>query len=603
MLEDLLYDPVMAVWVFFRVKPDAFQGARLRYYWFTRFTDDSSGYTSAKTICAWWAVNLAAVLIPNTQCMAIYQTFQRAKDNFWPYYSTFSTALWKAQLGRIEMGDEKNKAASKEAGCWKVSFKNGSRVDMPAPGFLTEGANMAGLRTNRLYIDEKNKIMSSEGGMAAITVQLLTRVTREEINQHHPVWCNKVLMTSTAELGDHPAAVLHAKHEKKALSGNPDYASFSFSYKDYSNLKSSTLHRDGAVTGSRDGCATAGIECFDGGKTFKERFRNEKQMQLVKENNTPEKAAAEGLGVWGKYSQKWYSLEMIQACRELGASRGLEPILSSADDPLRGVAIDIRYFLGLDPAPAQGQKSDDGTMMVLRAALMNPKGGDNESDWQLDFVLGRRVRRTDVEGWGGLIHDYHGRFGFALMVMDLGGGGQWIMPHLKKTRQVINGIATTVVPILPRHTSVMEGAPIMVMLTRGEEDIKKLWVEMKHAKGDDVLKDSANTMFRTAIERTQIGMPIAHNERKAETVEGWPEEKLWGSKVLTALGSQCVNYRVKTDQTGHWALTKNQSKQFFSLDKDDIHDAGRNAYIGFRIWLLEATVEMSGEDAALGDGG
>ena len=31
---------------------------------------------------------------------------------------------------------------------------------------------------------------------------------------------------------------------------------------------------------------------------------------------------------------------------------------------------------------------------------------------------------------------------------------------------------------------------------RGDEDIKKLWPDLKHAHGDDVLKDAANTIFQ-----------------------------------------------------------------------------------------------------------
>jgi len=341
MLEDLLWDPVMAAWVFFKIKLDAFQAVRLRIYWFTPDVEDHSGFTSGKTIVDWVWCNLSAVLLYDCHIGVIFQTFQIGKDNFWQYYKEFSTPLFRAQLGLMEE-EVREKSQFKEPGCWKQHFKNRSMVAMPAPGFLQEARNLAGWRVNRLLIDEWTKIMMSAGGAEGIQKQLLGRVTRPCYNANHPVWCNNVVRSATAELGNHPGFRVHREYEREVKRGNPDYWTFGFSYENYSNLR----------------CHT--------GKTFKDQYRDEKRLRTLKLSNTPEKFRAEGLGLWQKQSKGWYTSEMIEAGQALGRQRKLEPILSRATDPL-GKDPEVRYFLGVDPAPSQGQRSDEGAIMVLRA--------------------------------------------------------------------------------------------------------------------------------------------------------------------------------------------------------------------------------------------
>jgi len=214
LLEDLLWDPVMAAWVFFKIKLDAFQAVRLRIYWLTPDVEDHSGFTSGKTIVDWVWCNLSAVLLYDCHIGAIFQTFQIGKDNFWQYYKEFSTPLFRAQLGLMEE-EVRDKSQFKEPGCWKQHFKNKSLVAMPAPGFLQEARNLAGWRVNRLLIDEWTKIMMSAGGAEGIQKQLLGRVTRPCYNANHPVWCNKVVRSATAELGNHPGFRVHREYERE----------------------------------------------------------------------------------------------------------------------------------------------------------------------------------------------------------------------------------------------------------------------------------------------------------------------------------------------------------------------------------------------------
>jgi hypothetical protein len=50
-----------------------------------------------------------------------------------------------------------------------------------------------------------------------------------------------------------------------------------------------------------------------------------------------------------------------------------------------------------------------------------------------DYVWARRVRNYGAPEWSGLIHEKHRDFGFAAMVLDLGGGGDFIEPESRGT--------------------------------------------------------------------------------------------------------------------------------------------------------------------------
>jgi hypothetical protein len=107
---------------------------------------------------------------------------------------------------------------------------------------------------------------------------LMKRCTSEQTARQFSFWswCNKVVRSATAELGNHPGFRVHREYEREVKRGNPDYWTFGFSYKNYSNLR----------------CHT--------GKRFKEQYRDEKRLRTLKLSNTPEKFHAEGLGLWQK---------------------------------------------------------------------------------------------------------------------------------------------------------------------------------------------------------------------------------------------------------------------------------------------------------------
>lgn len=600
MLEDLLYDPVAAIYAFFKVRLDAFQAARARIMWFTPDVEDSSGFSTGKTFVNWALCNLRPLLIPDQRVLVIYQTFGTGKDQFWSYYSSHGTALFRSQLGRFsEEGEEEGRARSREASSWKMYYRNGGVVNMPAPGVFSKGRSLASLRCNVLMVDEWTKIEAmgagEEGEGAAIFKQLFGRPTRESWNKEHPVWGNKVWMTATAELGNHPAAPRHRTRERRQRRGDPDVYCFGFSYKDYSNL-----------------------ECQPG-VTFRERFRDDKRLKTMRDNLTPEAFLAEGLGLWGRSARGWFTESMTETGLANGAKRGVKVAISRAMDerqrpsPAGSSQALAYYFHGIDTAPAQGQRADDGALSVLRAIPL-VEAPEHESDFQLDYIYDRVVRGHDAGQWSGLIHEKHRDFGFSLMVMDWGGGGQWVAPELKKDRQRISATDQHAIPIVRRDSPEVEGSPILCVVLRSDSGMQELWPdELKNARGDDVLKSLMHQAFRDAWAKGLFGVPPRHvdllreaNERRAEIEDGsfvhplagWPEEQMWASVQASVALRQMGKFSAATRPDGGWVMTRNGAHVFVSSDKDDLVDSRRNAYIAFRIWW---TQEASGGFTRKGD--
>ncbi len=306
MIEDLLWDPVMAAKVIMDEDLDAFQKVRLRYYWFIPDLEDSSGFSTGKTKVDWIYANLRAILLPDQHIGVIYQTFQIGKDTFWQYFNRCRAPIYRAQLGKMSIDNEEaGKANSREPSSWKQYYRNDSLLTMPAPNFLQDARNLASWRINTLLLEEWTKIVATSEG---IENQLLGRVTRPCYNQNHPVWANHITRTATAELGTHKGHRIHQGYVKRVKRGDPDCGYITYSYKDY----------------SRRPCRT--------GKSFADEYRIEKTLKTMRASLTPEKWRAEGLGLWMRSASGWYPQAWIEAAIQLGRTRNLIPMVSRSSE-------------------------------------------------------------------------------------------------------------------------------------------------------------------------------------------------------------------------------------------------------------------------------
>lgn len=578
MIRDFTCRPDLCAKVVFGEVMDAFQSARLKDYVWTPRCMDSSGFSSAKSRTFFLAFNIRCILIGNHYAGVYYQNFNNGQQVFWQYYDTYQrrSPMFRAQLGamNLESTDIEDKGTKKGSSCWVATFRNGSKLFLPAPGFLTDSKSQAGLRFNDIGIDEWTKIEAT--GSTGIDDQLIGRCTRESFNQHHPFWCNHNLFLATAEDTLHPAYERYRIYCKRVEAGDPDYSVISYNFKDYSDLK---------MFGSR--------------KSFKETLRELRTLKDQRAKWTKAKYLQEGLGIWSKNGRGWYEVETLDKCVALGIDRGLTPLIRR-NEPGQKDNENVHYFLGADPSKGDKKKADDGALVLMRAIPIVEDAADNLGDWQLDFVWAYKVRKADATQWAALIHWKDQHFKYSGVMMDHGGGGIWIRPELAKSKQIINDQEKQVVPIVTLDDdSVAVGNYCLTMFSRSDDQIKRKW---ENLKGDDNLIDYAHSEFLEALERG-IGFPKAFNERSAEEVKGWGDERKWANRLLDKAREQLAAISVATDDQGKWLMTSHNAKQFDARGKKDFAYACVHAYTRFLVWLKTSDREykVREEDACGGE--
>lgn len=253
----------------------------------------------------------------------------------------------------------------------------------------------------------------------------------------------------------------------------------------------------------------------------------------------------------------------------------------------------IHVFLGIDPAPSEGQRSDDGALVSLAAwprDLENPS--PNYADWMLAPIQARRVRKElrgrrtgySAREWAGMIHTQHDYFRYSKIGLDPNGGGTFVKRELASNRALIRGVETNVTPLVtPDDNTVAVAHPILFMIKRGDTDIEMVWPQMG---GDDLLNDALYSYTKEALDTSQFLFPKPWHEWDREEMRFWPEERVWSLKCLTkVLPDQLEKIIVAVKEDGSWSTTKRGARQFSARGKKDFVSALLYAYAAFRVWL------------------
>lgn len=582
LIEDVIANPVVGAKVIMGENLDVFQRVRLKICWNTPRVMDSSGFSSAKTKNMWIVSNLRALLFPGHIGAVYYPVFMTGQLTYWKYFNEVAARapLYRAQLGRNRLvgvdgkSGEEGKATGKGPSCWECNYKNDAQILMPAPGFLQGAKTQAGLRFNDLYVDEWTKVEAMSAESDGIDDQLVGRTTRHCFNKSHGIHRNHHLFLATAEDRMHPAYDRYESYRKEEQAGNPDYYTFSFCHKDYSD------------------------EPYKGDKSFRDEFREELVLKDMKKNKSPQGYLAEGIGVWGQNGKGLYTTQMLEHCYEIGAREKAEVICSRKEDP---EGLKAYYFLGVDPAKADNKKADDGALVSLRAMPLIDDAKE-PSQFHLSFNWAYRVRKADAPQWSAIIHLKHRHFQFAGIGMDGGGGGIWIRPELKKTNQLIRGSNQLVRPIAcledEADTMVM-GEFILSMFKPLDIRIQQVWGDM-NMRGLDNLTDLAHTEFTEGL-RQGIGFPLQAKKRNPEELKKWRDEKLEAAKLVELIGAQLLAISVRTEDDGTTYYSKQGARSFSSKKRKDFAYAGMIAWLRFLMWLRkgENDVALAKEDAAL----
>lgn len=289
----------------------------------------------------------------------------------------------------------------------------------------------------------------------------------------------------------------------------------------------------------------------------------------------------------------------------------------------------VYFFLGVDPAPSDNHRSDEGALTVgaarPRFAMNLPEKqrrrrrwdeeeeefeiSDNPNDWFFDYCFARvfnAKHKLSSEQWAGYIHGLHRRFGFQKIVLDPGGGGIYLKRALMNDEQEIGGVRQKVTPLCdqvdgPRR--VVRGEFIVHLMKRGDPGVELVWPNPdntdKSLAGDELLKDALLSSYKDGLEGSVIGLPGDPKEwleTRREEVTRWPEEKMWALKNLHAGGEQLKGIIVQTKEDGTQVFNRRGARLFQSLGRDDIAFSMIYCYAAFLIWLKSDAWRESRED-------
>lgn len=570
----LMTNPIPAIEKLMGLRLDYFQTADLKTAWRTPFVMDSGGVSASKSLRLWIISNLRCILIPDHVALIYYPFFGTGQNVFWGNYAKCASLskLFASQIGQLdESGEKSGKGTLKKASSWNCYFRNGSQLRMPAGGFDRDSISQAGERCNFLGIDEFTKIEST--GSTGIDDQLLDRNTRHCFNQNHPIWCNHLYFLATAEDTMHPAYDRYLVFKKEVERGNPNYALIARSFKDYSNKK------------------------FDQNKTHREMWRHDQQMQHDRKHRTVSRYLQENCGIWGKTGKGWYTREILDNCRKIGRAREVVPMVAQKYHHNFGTdkMAFTKFFAGIDPAKSETRKAADGSIVVGVAEPKGLKPTEDPNDWWFDLVYGYKVRNAEVDQWSGLIHRKESDFGLSMIVMDYGGGGDWVRGFLKRPKQMIRGQETNVNPIAcieDEPIVEMEARFILSMFKPKDEKIAKLYKDQTH-QHESNLVDYGHQEWLTALSNGNVGLPQPRKLRdKEQGAHNDPEELQHANLMVDLAVSQLQRICVRTENDGRTYINGHHAREFTAKGRKDFAYAAMYSYMAFLCWLKGFEEEM-----------
>lgn len=285
----------------------------------------------------------------------------------------------------------------------------------------------------------------------------------------------------------------------------------------------------------------------------------------------------------------------------------------------------VLYFLGVDTAPSENQRSDDGAVVVGAATprrILSP--GEPlpkfESDWYLDYIYARifnAKHKLDARQWAGFIYALDRRFGgFTQITVDggAGGGGIFVKRAMMSTQQLIDGSLQTVVPIcdktLETQQSVGHARFILNIFKRGDPGVDEVWPDpnggTKSLAGDELLKDAVHCAYREALRLGIFRWPPDADEYEkthAEELRHWDRERIWALKNLTVGWKQLTNIVVETFEKDGLQIeltTSRGARKFHTVGRDDVAMGHIYTYVSFRIYLQGEEVEQPAEEDMAG---
>ena len=224
MVEDMLFNPILAVKVLLGEKVPPHMELRLMSVWSAYMTSDDSGISTGKTMTHAMVSAIRSIIMPDRVSGIISATFKQSQLIF-EYYDKWynSSKIFKNQI----VHKKGNARLVHGNNLWLAEFTNGSSIRALPPSVSKNSENLRSERWNDLYLDE----WTTFGSLSVITKTMIGRVTRPNGGYDDcPVRKNHIHLASTPFFTYHPSYSIIKSINKKIKSGDRSRKRFSCNF-------------------------------------------------------------------------------------------------------------------------------------------------------------------------------------------------------------------------------------------------------------------------------------------------------------------------------------------------------------------------------------
>ncbi len=546
-IEQFFFDPVMAARVLMGAKLDVFQACRLRTYWFVPWVIDSSGVGTGKSEIQFIYANLRCILFPNHIAAVYFPNFQTGKDVFWPKFEAYEekSATFCAQFPSGARKQDEAKANLRNPGAWIRSYKNGSKLFILPGDFKGDSKNQASRDFNTIVVDEWLRCEDMGDGLDR---QIIDRARRASYNQRHPIWANHVKLLGHAGSMQDKGYRRFKGFRQKIRDGSSAHALISFCFRDYS-------------------------------KPY-QKYLNTSLKETQQASMSRDAFRRQWLGIWAVDGENYYPMAIVMLARRCS----IVPMT-------KRIHPKEVFVLGKDVAPPGSVHADFCAWVVLRIVELfaHQDRATLEKDgrfYHLSFVFAHMLRNRRASQLAAITHQLHLNFGFSVITLDPGGGGLWVLPELRESKQLLHGIEKRVTPLTTRNDPLqMMRQPIVSLFKRGG-DFDGL-IEQGYRTGDEGFIERSHMLFRDAWYGRQFLYPARVQDRAREQMQGWSRERMFAQHFLDMTAKQVAAVRQLRRPDGTKLVSGRGFGLFEAKGKKDLAYAALYAFMGGLLWMQD----------------
>lgn len=448
MVEDFIFDPILAAKVILRIKVPPHEELRILWMWTTYYTNDDSGFSTGKSFTHAIISGLRSILFPRRVSGILSKTFAQGQlifKNFDNWYG--SSPIFRFC---IKHSQGKERLVHSQT-AFQAFFRGGSEVRVLPPSFMQDAERLRSERWNDGYFDE----WTTFGRFEAFNKTIIGRVTKDNQFPDCPIRQNHIHLSSTPGFKHQPAYQIVKRIDANVASGNPDYGRFSCNYRHVPT-------------------------------TEEWRWLVNRKVIFTMQSSLPQGIVKSEIdGFWQDDSMSFYSAKNISETRfgDVVTSRDAYP--------------EDAFIAGVDVArggsDASRQNGDDFSLSVYRIRSANEAA---------HHCLTVRYNNVTADQMAGIVQHWNKIFRFAVIVYDPGGGGLFVRDSLRKTSLVIGTELQNVFPLLEiGDNSGSIGDYILSAFKRNSYFIERMWGKMA---SDSVMLNRAHAMFASAIDDRKV---------------------------------------------------------------------------------------------------